>query len=280
MNEFENKLKLLNKKVLKFMEIKSIAESVSGKLSPVKIIDTLIEKEKLKVIELNLGVRKEKRFVIEKPDPFELALLLRSGSYFTHQTALYLNGLLVKKPKIIYVNSEQPAKPHYDGELEQDNIDNAFRAHQRQSKSLVKYNGKEIRLLNGMNTKQLGMIKTQKADGTTLYYTDLERTLIDITVRPGYSGGPNEVLNAYKGSSTRLSLPKLMEYLRTLDYKYPYHQAIGFYLEQTEKFSEVDLLPLKQLGLNYDFYLSHAMKKTKFNNKWRLYYPEDLPTTN
>jgi predicted transcriptional regulator of viral defense system len=276
--------RLGNKQVLKSNEIKSFLKANSKVLgiprmvSTQEAIETLLREKTLVKIDLIFGVRKEKRFILGQPHPHEVALLLRSGSYFTHQTALHLNGLITRAPKILYVNSEQPRKHRHDDQLGQESIDNAFRVQQRQSKSLLKYKGKEIRLLSGMNTNQLGVIEKQNTDGTILRYTDLERTLIDATVRPAYSGGVGEVFRAYKKAIDRLSLLRLVEYLSQLDYKYPYHQAIGFYLDQTGHFSEDQLKPLKQFGLNHNFYLSHAMKETSFNEDWRIYYPQEMRT--
>lgn len=272
----------LNKKVLKFTEIKSFLNTnrnildIPNGTPPRNTIQALLKEKHMVVVELNLGVRKEQRFILGRPDPYEVALLVRPASYFTHQTALYLNGLTAKPPKIIYVNSEQPLKYRSDNQLEQESIDNAFGVEQRQSQSRIKYNNREIRLLSGMNTNQLGVIEKQNTGETTIRYTDLERTLIDITVRPAYSGGVADVFRAYKKASSNLSLPKLLEYLGQLDYKYPYHQAIGFYLDRTGNFPVAQLEPLKQLGLNYDFYLTHAMKQRRFNPQWRIHYPEEL----
>ena len=275
-------LKLQNKMVLRFNEIKSFIDTnrkalgIPKNLSPPKVIETLIRERILLKIQLSLGVRKEPRFILGQPSPYEVALLLRPDSYFTHQTAVHINGLLSNVPKAIFVNAEQPQKERYGNELEQENIDNAFRAKQRQSKSLAKYKGKEIRLLSGMNTDQLGVIEREEKDGTTTRYTDLERTLIDIAVRPAYSGGVGEVLQAYKKALSMVSFKKLGEYLTKLDYKYPYHQAIGFYAQRAGKCSPSDLLSLKQFGLKYNFYLAHAMKHTIFDPEWRIHYPSEL----
>jgi len=264
------------------VEIKSLLNTnrdilgIPNKTSAYEIIGNLIKEKHMVMVELNLGVRKEQRFILGSPGPYEVALLVRPGSYFTHQTALYLNELIPNAPQIIWVNCEQPQKYRHDDELEQESIDNAFRVEQRQSKSLISYNGRQIGLLSGMNTNQLGVIEKEGTDGATLRYTDLERTLIDITVRPAYSGGVAEVLRAYKKTGSKLSVQRLIEYLDDLDYKYPYHQAIGFYLQQTGNVSEDQLEPMKRLGLNYDFYLAHAMRKTRFDQEWRIHYPEGL----
>ena len=62
--------------------------------------------------------------------------------------------------------------------------------------------------------------------------TTLERTLIDITVRPIYSGGVNAVLDAYKKSIGKVSVKKIIAILDTINFIYPYYQAVGFYLEK------------------------------------------------
>ena len=77
--------------------------------------------------------------------------------------------------------------------------------------------------------------------------TSLERTLIDATVRPGYAGGVATVLEAYRRASEALTVSRLIDTLRKLDYVYPYHQAIGFYMERAG-FPTKQLAPLKALG--------------------------------
>ncbi len=65
-------------------------------------------------------------------------------------------------------------------------------------------------------------------------YTSLERTLIDITVRPNYAGGAFAVLDAYRQAIERnlISSNKLVVVFNSIPFIYPYHQAIGFYLER------------------------------------------------
>ena len=62
-----------------------------------------------------------------------------------------------------------------------------------------------------------------------LRFTNLERTLIDATVRPVYAGGVFEVRKAYELAKEKVSVNRLAALLQKLDYTYPYHQAIGFY---------------------------------------------------
>jgi predicted transcriptional regulator of viral defense system len=124
-------------------------------------------------------------------------------------------------------------------------------------------------VLNGRNTNKLGVI----ARGP-ISFTDLERTLIDIAVRPIYAGGVHEIARVYSEAQGTLSVNKLVAYLRKLNYTYPYHQAIGYYLDRAGVYSETQLALLRQFEFEFDFYLAHQMKETDYVEKWRLFVPK------
>ncbi len=96
-----------------------------------------------------------------------------------------------------------------------------------------------------------------------LRFTNLERTLIDATVRPVYAGGVFEVRKAYELAKEKVSVNRLAALLQKLDYIYPYHQAIGFYLERAGyKVGLVSLL--RRFPMEFDFYLAHDMGQTEY----------------
>src|SRR5204863_201070 len=135
--------------------------------------------------------------------------------------------------------------------------------------------GQRIQILNGKQTGNLGVTEIKSDLNEALQVTDLSRTLIDIAVRPSYSGGVFEVLNAYKKAKKRkVSIDILITYLKQLDYVYPYHQVIGFYMEKSGIYeaSEIDLL--KKIGMKYNFYLAYGIKKPQFVTEWKLYIPK------
>ena len=70
-----------------------------------------------------------------------------------------------------------------------------------------------------------------------------------------------------------MSVNKLTAYLRKLRYVYPYHQAVGFYMERAG-YDEALLKLLDQFPVEYDFYLEHAMKSPVLYKRWRLYVPK------
>ena len=103
--------------------------------------------------------------------------------------------------------------------------------------------------------------------------TRLERTLIDITVRPDYAGGIYQVLEAYRTAKDRISVNTLMATLKKLDYVYPYHQAIGFYMDKA-RYDENRTKRLLSLGTSLDFYLTYGIKDRNYDSKWHLFFPK------
>jgi hypothetical protein len=200
---------------------------------------------------------------------------LQTDAYLTHASAMFLHGLTEQIPKVIYVNKEQSPKPAPHGPLTQAGIDHAFRNAPRLSNYLFKYDDFRITLLSGKNTGRLEVSELTGPKGELLDVTKIERTLIDIVVRPNYAGGVFEVLAAYRAAKDRMSFNTLLATLRRLSYVYPYHQAIGFYMERAG-YDQAKLDRLKELGLNFDFYLVNRVANPKYSPTWRIHYPEGM----
>lgn len=211
----------------------------------------------------------------EKPTIFEVACNIHARCYISHYSAAFLHGLTDNIVKTVYVNQEQSKKPKsQELSLSQQQIDQAFQRPIRTSNRVATYDGDQILWLNGKATDDLGVIEK---DG--LRYTSIERTLIDIAVRPDYSGGISEVLTIYKNAQGDVSINKLQAMLKKLDYTYPYHQSIGFYLERAG-YKESALQLLDRLPKTVDFYLGHQLKKPSYSERWKLYYPSHLDDSN
>lgn len=212
------------------------------------------------------------KYVLGEPTLFEIANSIKSRSYLSHYTAVFLHGLTDNLPKTIYTNTELKMSKNLNSkELEQSSIDRAFACNVRQSNQIARYKDTEIYLLNSKNVDHVG-VKEFDFDGIKLRVTDIERTLIDITVRPNYAGGVQEVLNAFAAAKGKISVNRLVATLKKLDYTYPYHQAIGFYMEKSG-FDEAVLNMLEKLGIKHNFYLTYKMQVTDFSDRWKLYYP-------
>jgi hypothetical protein len=216
------------------------------------------------------------RFTWGNVSIFRIAASLEKNAYLSHYTALFLHGLTDQIPKKIYVTYEQPPKIRINKTLSQLDIDNAFHKPLRVSNNVAKYQDNSICLLNGQFSNNLGVVTITNDTDETNIVTDIERTLIDITVRPVYSGGIFEVLSAFRKAVNKVSINKLAARLKTLDYIYPYHQAIGFYLEKAGNYRDTQIELLKSFDIKYDFYLDHAVEEVGYSKEWKLYYPKNF----
>lgn len=205
---------------------------------------------------------------------FDVALSLNPKVYLSHYTALYMHGLTDQIPKDVYATLEQPKKI-IKSTLTQEGIHKAFSKEQRTSKNKFTFEDKSkaIYLLNGAYSGNLGVLNM--GENKNQRVTNIERTLIDIAVRPVYSGGVYEVLEAYKRALKKdISVNKMVAMLRQMNFIYPYHQTIGFYMQRAGGFSKIQLEILKRFEFEYDFYLTYNMKDKEYSEDWKLYYPK------
>lgn len=240
-------------------------------------IKFLIKSGELKQHEFEFPNRPETLFVWGKVPLFEMLQHLKAKSYFSHYTALRLHGLTEQVPKIIYISHERSGFSAAGSELSQASIETAFKRPPRVSNNAVDFGNHRIVLLNSAFTGELGVIDrtTEQGPGgaASVRVTNIERTLIDAVVRPAYSGGIFEVAKAFEQAKEAVSVNALGAMLKKLDFGYPYHQAIGFYLERAGyRSSSLDLV--RRFPMKFDFYLTHEMAETRYDKTWRLYVPK------
>jgi hypothetical protein len=215
------------------------------------------------------------RYCLNKPSPFELATSIQKSGYLSHGTAAHLHRLINSELPVLYLNVEQSAKPTSHQPLTQIAIDRAFSGKQRLSNLVYKHQGLAITMLSGKNTGRLGVENIFGPNYESVPVTNLERTLIDVTVRPLYAGGITSTLDAYRSAKGRMSTSKLVEILEKLHYIYPYAQAIGFLMERAG-YPESEYSQLKAGISKFDFYLTHGMKNPRYDETWRLHYPASM----
>lgn len=209
-------------------------------------------------------------FATPGSNKFDIAQTIKKEGYLSFYSACQIHQLTLQNPKSVYISYDKHGWHENTDLIEQADIDNAFSKPQRQSSEIYKSEIDDIRyVLVQKKTDSLFVGVTK--DGN-VHYTDLERTLIDITIRPAYSGGVFEVLEAYINAKGRADLNRVIQYLDHLDYVYPYYQLVGFYLDKAG-YAEEDLSLFLERRKDLKFYLTYNIVNKKLDQKWNIYYP-------
>lgn len=230
-----------------------------------------------KKVILDFPSKKYTRYFVKTPSLYKSIQSISTKAYFSHYSAVEYHNLTNNLPKTIFISIEKskPLKELPKKQLLQEEVNKAFYMPPRISKNLIIKDIYTINLLQSKYSDALGIINANYNDAN-INITDIERTLIDITVSPYYCGGCFEVLNVYKKAKGRVNTKKMHEMLLKLDYIYPHHQAIGFYLEKAG-YPEKDL-KLFDYDKNLRFFLQRELKEKdrKYSERWNLFYPEFL----
>ncbi len=246
-----------------------------GKIGTLQFIELLRENSNLKPEKLKFESRPVTRLIWRKATDYEIVQSINENGYFSHYTAIYLNGLTDQVPKVFYFNVEQAVRPG-GGKLVQESINRVFRGKCRLSARVAPLGERSVCMLNGGNTDCLGVRQQVSPEGkASIRVTDVERTLIDAVVRPIYSGGVHQVLAAFKAASNKVSVNRLASYLMKINYTYPFHQAIGFYMERAG-YREGQIELIRAFSRDFDFYLDYGIKSPEYIERWRLFVPQGL----
>jgi len=259
----------------KALQQNGIEWQVPQSTSVERFVKFLLMETPMKKVRLGFPDKPETRYLWGSANPFELGLSISPNSYLSHGSAMEIHELAqdCSTRDRVYVNVEQSPKGHVDVTLSQEAITASFSKAPRTSKRISVFENTSYYVLNGRNTGRLGVVETKLLDGTTVRVTDLERTLIDIAVRPFYAGGIAHVLAAYQRSRGKANVATLIDMLKKLGFVYPYHQVIGFLLEKSG-FPKVQTEPLRDLGIEFDFYAEYQMNDSVYVPEWRLHYPK------
>lgn len=239
-------------------------------------VNFLTEKCYLRVYRAEFPYRPETLYIWRDVSIYCASSHLKKNGYLCHYSAMSVHELTDQDPTMIYLNQEQRVQPPPEGVLYQHVVDRVFKGKQRSSKNIAEFMGYNVTVVNGKNTRRLGVIEAADANGHPIFVTGLSRTLIDIAVRPSYSGGIKEVLEAYARASQQADPHEILDMLRELDYKYPYLQCIGFLMEASGNYSEDDLREYEKYISDIDFYLTYQMEKPKYSSRWKIWYPSWL----
>lgn len=200
---------------------------------------------------------------------YEIAQAYARYYYFSHQSALHIHGLDNSAHHILYLSEENILASSPSGNLKQSTIDQAFSKPQRMTTKFKKFGGLTINFLKGQSPDHMNTIKDN------LRVSDIEKTLIDITVRPSYSGGSKNILKSFKNALTLMDPEKLIHYYKKLSFAYPYYQSLGFYLENSG-YDKASFSELLKFNRTFKFYLDYEISDPKYCEKWKIYHDSSI----
>jgi hypothetical protein len=269
----------LNRNLERYREFWRLAKHTSLKA----FTEFLLSKTELRAVRFPFPQREVGGYTWGRLPIMETLQRLIDSGYYTHYTALRVHGLTEQVPKVLYITSEKShlsaSYSSHEVPFEQEAIDAAFQRPPRISKNECTAGGWRIVHLSSAHHGNVGVTEREVnlGDEGTLKVrvTGLERTLIDVTVRPFYAGGVFEVSKAFENAkgNDELSVNRMGALLHHLAFGYPYHQAIGFYLERAGyRGTLVDIF--RRMPQERDFYLTHQMGETEYVKDWRLHIPK------
>ena len=250
---------------------------IAGYRTPDQFMSFLENKNIIKILKLKHQSTGSIKKILTEPDATKqnIALTIKKDGYLSNYSSMQIHQLTLQIPKSLYISFNKGLDTKdikkSENEITQENIDIAFSKPQRITSEVYKSELDNTRfyfIQKAHKEKNIGILSNDNYS-----YTDLERTLIDIAVRPAYSGGVFEVLNAFEIAKENVDINKLNTYLLELDYKYPYHQVIGFYMSKAGYTDEKISLFSNYLS-KYDFYLTYNISNKEFDSKWKIYYPK------
>ena len=227
------------------------------------ILKALLEHTKLQRVRMPFPYRTDTRFTWDEVPTYELIQSLSSRRIFQslHRHALARpnrsaskNDLFQRGATSVCRRRKAIARRHRP----------AFRGKCRTSNNVITFRDLRICRLNGGNTHQLGVVDFKTENGEKIRITDVDARSSMLSCAPSTPAASAKS----QGHSALLrtgSVKKLAEYLRKLNFTYPYHQAIGFYLEHAGNYKASQIKLMQRFPIEYDFYLNYQLKNPAHN---------------
>ena len=243
-----------------------------------QFISFLLNKTELKEVRFSFPHREVVGYTWGKVDLMLVLMKLIENSFYSHYTALRMRGLTEQTPKTIYISTEKKHIVANQQTLTQEAINSVFQNPPRATQNIIDLPDEHSRIAflqsachEGVGVEDFVLFNGH-IEGVSIRCTNLERTMIDIAIRPFYPGGVAEVAKAFENAKDSLKVNKMSAMLKKMKFLYPYHQVIGYYLDRAGyKSTLVDIF--RDQPMNYDFYLTYGMGHTTYCKEWRLFIP-------
>lgn len=217
-----------------------------------------------------------------KINPLEIAMGFFEKGYLCFGSALFWNGLTTQIPKTFYIAKERPnpGPKRSPPDLDEFTLQEQFMKSPRLSSKTCRFQDYSYTLVERDYSGQFGVIsKTVPFAGkkVNITLTNLERTLIDCTVSPHYSGGPAAIVQAFEISAPKLHIQTLISTYKKLSFIFPYWQRIGLILDKISTHKNVNAWKNEFGKPKMKFYFDKNYRLSwSFDEIWQIYYPKGL----
>jgi len=203
----------------------------------------------------------------------------RKDRFISHYSAMYFNELTEQMPVQHYISREvKGRKSVIKTAISKEKMKQSFMKSPRETTLYCRFEKSVFYFLLHNDTKRLGITNkkiTRNGKTNVIQLTDVERTLIDISIAPHHSGGISNIVSAFRNA--RIDLKKLKNYYLSMELTYPYFQRIGFFLEKAGKSDLArkwqSMMPEPEL----EFFLDKNYTRSwKFDESWKLFHPGAL----
>lgn len=233
--------------------------------------------EGLNTFTLSIQGSYKTRYSFKKNLDHDLFASILSGkkTFLSMTTSLRFQGLTDYRNDVIFISREQSDKGYYDHEnvLEQNAIDKAFRqGTPRYSNSIGELDGKNYVFLSPKYSDCYGVITMKNG----VKVSSINRSFVEMIINIHYFKTYTTIINIFKPLKEKLDIKEIYEFIKLLNYIYPYFQCAGFYLEQIG-FCKDELIEFKNCVSNLNFYTQKRKAEIVgedylFNEYWKMYY--------
>ena len=200
---------------------------------------------------------------------------------FCHLTSVFFHALTQQIPQKVFIRRRDiaPRKTKRPGKLSDFQIRSQFIKPQKITGKRVPLQGGECVLISGYKNDQTGVIPVPnefRAFPEDSRITDLERCLIDAVVAPHYNGGIMSLPALFAEAADQLALHRLISHYGELEFLYPFHQTIGFFLDHSEQTEAAEIWRETFQPINRFFVDKNAKTNWLYDSKWQVRYPKGL----
>lgn len=200
--------------------------------------------------------------------------------HFCHYTSVVFHELSNQVPNRVYIRKRDVGANRFRTDRLSDlQIRTQFLKPHRRSGDTETLGGGTIIFIAGGLHDEIGVVSvpsnySEFPQGSRI--TNLERCLIDAVVAPHYNGGITTLPGLFEEAVEQLDLQKLIEHYRELDFLYPYHQTLGFFLDHSGQ-EEAAAQWREHFPPTNRFFVDKAAKSSwSYDPKWQVYYPRGL----